>query len=189
MATPSELSQVARALNYDKQGSVSQVSISATVGVTSVGIGTTLPRYTLEVGAVGAAGTSLWVNGDARITGILSVGTATITLDPTTNKVHVGTGITLDANTGNIELSGSVVATTAVVATSGITSSTRLQVGAGGTVFTTHDNGNVGIHSAIPQYPLDVNGSINSLTDVKIDGVSVLTTASDDATALAIALG
>ena len=56
MATPSELSQVARALNYDKQGSVSQVSISATVGVTSVGIGTTLPRYTLEVGTDGAQG-------------------------------------------------------------------------------------------------------------------------------------
>jgi len=183
MATPSELSQVARALNYDKQGDISQVSISATVGVTSVGIGTTLPRYTLEVGSVGAAGTSLWVNGDARITGILSVGTATITLDPSTNKVHVGTGITLDANTGNIEVTGSVVATT------GITSSTRLEVGAGGTIFTTHDNGNVGIHSATPEYPLDVNGSINSSTDVKIDGVSVLTTASDDATALAIALG
>ena len=182
MATPSELSQVARALNYDKQGSVSQVSISATVGVTSVGIGTTLPRYTLEVGAVGAAGTSLWVNGDARITGILSVGTATITLDPNTNKVHVGTGITLDANTGNIELSGSVVATT------GITSSTDLQIGIGGTILTTHNN-RVGINSVTPEYTLDVGGDINSSTDVKIDGVSVLTTASDDATALAIALG
>lgn len=183
MATPSELSQVARALNYDKQGGVSQVSISATVGVTSVGIGTTLPRYTLEVGSVGAAGTSLWVTGDARITGILSVGTATITLDPTTNKVHVGTGITLDANTGNIEVTGSIVATT------GITSSTKLEVGAGGTVFTTHDNGNVGINSSLPAYQLDVRGDINSSTDVKVNGVSVLTTASDDATALAIALG
>ena len=36
---------------------------------------------------------------------------------------------------------------------------------------------------------LDANGSINSSTDVQIDGVSVLTTASDEAIALAIALG
>ena len=98
MAFPSELSQVARALNYDKQGNISQVSISATVGVTSVGIGTTLPRYTLEVGAVGAAGTSLWVNGDARVTGILSVGQGTITLDPNENKITVGTAATIDSD-------------------------------------------------------------------------------------------
>ena len=97
MAFPSELSQVARALNYDKQGNISQVSISATVGVTSVGIGTTLPRYTLEVGAVGAAGTSLWVNGDARVTGILSVGQGTITLDGTSNQITVGAAATIDA--------------------------------------------------------------------------------------------
>jgi hypothetical protein len=97
MAFPSELSQVARALNYDKQGNVSQVSISATVGVTSVGIGTTLPRYTLEVGAVGAAGTSLWVNGDARVTGVLSVGQGTITIDGTTNTINVGSATTIDS--------------------------------------------------------------------------------------------
>ena len=96
MAFPSELSQVARALNYDKQGDVSQVSISATVGVTSVGIGTTLPRYTLEVGAVGAAGTQLYVNGDARVVGVLSVGSGTITLDPNENKITVGTAATID---------------------------------------------------------------------------------------------
>ena len=98
MAFPSELSQVARALNYDKQGDVSQVSISATVGVTSVGIGTTLPRYTLEVGAVGAAGTQLYVNGDARVVGILSVGSGTITLDPNENKITVGTAATIDSD-------------------------------------------------------------------------------------------
>ncbi len=43
----------------------------------------------------------------------------------------------------------------------------------------------VGIGSEIPNYKLDVNGDINSTTDVKIKGTSVL----DDATALAIALG
>ena len=71
---------------------------------------TTNPRYQLEVGSVGAGGTQLWVNGDARITGILSVGTATITLDPTSNKVQIGTGITIDATTNTIEVAGSKIA-------------------------------------------------------------------------------
>ena len=35
---------------------------------------------------IGTAGTDLLVNGNARITGILSIGTATITLDPTSNS-------------------------------------------------------------------------------------------------------
>ena len=38
-------------------------------------------------------------------------------------------------------------------------------------------------------YALDVHGTINSNTDVQINGVSITTTASGDATALAIALG
>ena len=38
--------------------------------LSNVGIGTTNPRFALEVGAVGASGTSLLVNGNARITGI-----------------------------------------------------------------------------------------------------------------------
>jgi len=96
MAIPSELSQVARALNFNKESNISQVSISATVGITSVGIGTTLPRYTLEVGAIGAAGTSLWVNGDARVTGVLSVGQGTVVIDGNNNSIKVGTAATID---------------------------------------------------------------------------------------------
>lgn len=38
----------------------------------SVGIGTTRPRFSLEVGSVGASGTSLYVNGNIRSTGIIS---------------------------------------------------------------------------------------------------------------------
>jgi hypothetical protein len=68
----------------------------------SVGIGTTNPRFTLEVGAVGASGTSLWVNGNARVTGILTVGSSSIVLDGNANKILVGSGISLDGNTGII---------------------------------------------------------------------------------------
>jgi len=70
--------------------------------LSSVGIGTTNPRFTLEVGAVGASGTSLYVNGDARVTGILTVGSSSISLNGFTNEITVGAGITISGNTGII---------------------------------------------------------------------------------------
>ena len=49
----------------------------------------------------------------------------------------------------------------------------------------------VGINTTAPtgSYALDVHGTINSNTDVQINGVSITASASGDATALAIALG
>ena len=49
----------------------------------------------------------------------------------------------------------------------------------------------VGINTTAPtgSYALDVHGTINSNTDVQINGVSISATALADATALAIALG
>ena len=49
----------------------------------------------------------------------------------------------------------------------------------------------VGINTTAPtgSYALDVHGTINSNIDVQINGTSVLTSAQNDAVALAIALG
>ena len=47
----------------------------------------------------------------------------------------------------------------------------------------------VGIGTTNPAHKRDVYGAINSTDDVKINGTSVLTTAENDAVALAIALG
>ena len=49
----------------------------------------------------------------------------------------------------------------------------------------------VGFNTTAPtlSYALDVHGTINSNTDVQINGTSILTTAQNDAVALAIALG
>ena len=49
----------------------------------------------------------------------------------------------------------------------------------------------VGINTTAPtgSYALDVQGTINSNTDVQVNGVSITATALADATALAIALG
>ena len=64
------------------------------------------------------------------------------------------------------------------------TASQPLQVTGGAYV-----SGSVGIGTTNPQYKLDVAGDINTSTDVKINGVSVITTSSNDAVLLAIALG
>ena len=69
-------------------------------------------------------------------------------------------------------------------ATSTGTGLQRLQVDGGAYV-----SGSVGIGTTSPQYTLDVGGDINTSTDVKIDGISILTTSNNDAVALAIALG
>ena len=47
----------------------------------------------------------------------------------------------------------------------------------------------VGINSVGPAFTLDVDGDSNATGTVRQAGISVLTTASGDATALAIALG
>ena len=96
-------------------GNFTNVNVSGTITYDDVtrldSLGFSTFRSGLEVNT-GTATTALLVNGDARITGILSVGTETITLDPTANKIQIGTGITLDANTNSIEVGGSKIADT-----------------------------------------------------------------------------
>jgi hypothetical protein len=69
----------------------------------NIGIGTTVSRYPLEIGStVGTSGTSLWVNGDARVTGILTIGSSSVTINGYDDIISVGTGITMFGNTGII---------------------------------------------------------------------------------------
>jgi len=58
---------------------------------------------------VGGATTALIVNGDARITGILTIGTSSLTLDGQNNTIKIGTGITL-TETGSANYSGVITA-------------------------------------------------------------------------------
>jgi hypothetical protein len=81
---------------------VSNEHITVDITHSRVGIGTTLPRFKLEVGSVGTSGTSLHVNGDARISGILTVGSSSITLDGSGNRITVGSGVTINGNSGTI---------------------------------------------------------------------------------------
>ena len=123
------------------------------VGVAnSVGIGTTSPTADWTVD----------VHGDARVTGILSVGQSG------------GSQIGDDLVVRNIKATG-------ISTFQGVTN-----IGVGGTTLTgITTNSRIGINSTAPNYNLDVGGIINSSTDVRINGSSVL----DEAIAMAIALG
>ena len=57
---------------------------------------------TFNTVVAGSATTALVVTGDTRITGILTVGTGSITLNGSTDIIRVGTGITINGATGAI---------------------------------------------------------------------------------------
>ena len=67
--------------------------------------GITTLSSSAATGAVktGMGNTALIVEGHGRITGVLTVGQSSITLDGSSNKVQVGAGITLDAANGVIK--------------------------------------------------------------------------------------
>ena len=131
------------------------ISVHDTTGkvglANSVGIGTTSPTADWTVD----------VHGDARVTGILSVGQSG------------GSQIGDDLVVRNIKATG-------ISTFEGVTN-----IGVGGTTLTgITTNSRIGINSTAPNYNLDVGGIINSSTDVRINGSSVL----DEAIAMAIAL-
>ena len=172
---------------YTYLGAGSTTTLSAPIWSTTsagintlrnVGLGTTNPRFALEVGAVGASGTSLYVNGDARVTGIVTIGPASITLNGISNIINVGSGVTINGSTGTINatsinlggttLTGSAV--TSITAGSGISvnSSTgnvtiTATGGGGSSQFVTtsagiHTLSNVGIGTTNPTSALTVTG-------------------------------
>jgi len=100
------------------QGTVAAEWRKTSVGIFNtspkVGVGTTATNYQLEVGYAGLAGTTLFVHGDARITGILSVGQGTVAIDGSTNEIRVGSGIIINGQSG-------IITATAISATSGFT--------------------------------------------------------------------
>ena len=101
---PSELSETCTGTNL----TVSNLSVTGIATyedvkhVDSLGISTF--RSGLEV-RTGTATTALLVQGDARVTGILTVGTSSITLDGSDNSINVGTAITISGDTGKIQAS------------------------------------------------------------------------------------
>ena len=62
-------------------------------GITTLGSSNGIGTVTIGIGT-----TALFVEGNARVTGILTVGTASITIDGTNNKIKCGSGVTIDSS-------------------------------------------------------------------------------------------
>ena len=79
------------------------VSIAGTLTYEDVKNVDSIGIITARSGAIiqtGAATTALVVEGDARVTGILTIGTSSLTLDGNNNTVQVGSGLTLGHTVG-----------------------------------------------------------------------------------------
>jgi hypothetical protein len=101
--------------------------------LTFIGIGTSTPGYTLEVGDQGDTGLDLVVNGMSKFTGLTTVSSINVT------GILTASNATLtDANVS-----------------AGIVTATNLQVG---TALTTASN-NVGVGTAVPRAKLDIEGA------------------------------
>jgi hypothetical protein len=103
----------------------------------NVGIGTSVPRFNLELGAIGTSSTSLYVNGTSRFIGLVTTGNVVV------GGMLTSTSFRLDGSSSNIR--------------AGIVTTTTLNVGTGGTVITT-DSTSVGIGTTSPRAKLDIEG-------------------------------
>ena len=133
----------------------------------------------INVGGAATVGGALTVTGNAYFNG----------------NVDIGGDLTFDeVNARNLNITGIATlgfSTAANAYVAGITTSSLLHVGMGATMVKVQGTPatRVGINSVGPAFTLDVDGDINSTGTIRQAGTSVLTTASGDATALAIALG
>ena len=133
----------------------------------------------INVGGAATVGGALTVTGNAYFNG----------------NVDIGGDLTFDeVNARNLNITGIATlgfSTAANAYVAGITTSSLLHVGMGATMVKVQGTPatRVGINSVGPAFTLDVDGDSNATGTVRQAGISVLTTASGDATALAIALG
>ena len=168
----------------------------------NVGAAATITGISTFTGAAKFASTSrfeksLLVGEDLNVGGASTVGGAlTVTGNAYFNgNVDVNGDLTFDeVNARNATITGIATvgfSTSANAYVAGITTSSLLHVGMGATMVKVQGTPatRVGINSVGPAFTLDVDGDINSTGTVRQAGTSVLTTASGDATALAIALG
>ena len=111
-----------------------------------------------------------------------------MTVSGTANEIVTsasGQAITV-ALPDNVIVGGGLTVTTDLTVSGVSTFNGVTNIGVGGTTLTgITTNSRIGINSTAPNYNLDVGGIINSSTDVRINGSSVL----DEAIAMAIALG
>jgi hypothetical protein len=122
---------------------------------------------------IGVAGTNLIVNGDARITGILTIGTSSITLNGNSNTIKIGTGVSITNN--RIDLVG-ILSATSINATSinatGVSTFNNVVVGAATTALVV--NGNTTVTGIASIKDLVVTNSVRGSAIDVIDTNSIV---------------
>ena len=157
---------------------------SLTADDITVSIGATVSKD-LNVGGATTVGGALTVTGTSYFNGNAEFG----------GNVDITGDLTYDeVNARNLNISGIATvgfATVGNMTVAGMTTTSLLNVGFGATMVKVQGTPatRVGINSVGPAFTLDVDGDSNVTGTVRQAGTSVLTTASGDATALAIALG
>ena len=194
-----------------KLGIANATSLNVTTGFSTVqsltatdltvSIGATVTKD-LNVGAAATVGAALTVSGSSKLqdvqvgSALTVVGVSTFTGNAYFNgNVDINGDLTYDeVNARNLNISGIATlgfATAGNAYVSGMTTTHLLNVGFGATMVKVQGTPatRVGINSIGPAFTLDVDGDSNVTGTIRQAGTSVLTTASGDATALAIALG
>ena len=128
--------------------------------LTRVGIGTTRPRFVLEVGSVGTGLTDLYVNNRSIFDGPINANSSLVV-----SGIFTSTSFRLDSSTSNIR-AGIVTATTSVVNSSFTV----------GTAFTVTSSGNIGFGVLSPTEQIDINRRVKFKS--YYEGVSALSVAS-----------
>ena len=119
--------------------------------LTFVGIGTSVPNYTLEVGSVGDGGISLYVNNTAQFANLLDANNARVT------GILTAASVNLDGGTVNV----------------GITTTQTLFVGAAGTALAATTS-SIGIGTLSPRAKFDIEGHARFKTySENVEGLSV----------------
>ena len=156
-----------------------QVTINASGGVSSQWVTNGAGIHTLSNVGIGTTNptSKLHVVGDARITGILTIGTSSIVIDGTDNKIYVGSGVTISPT--EISIGSNIIGSGGF---SGNASSATFATNAG--VSTYSDNAGIATYATnagIATYATNagiatsVIGGIASVTQLNVSGISTFT--------------
>jgi hypothetical protein len=139
----------------------------------NVGIGTSVPRFNLELGPIGTSSTSLHVNGTSTFIGLV-----------TTGNVFVGGALTAtgsyeinNISSGIIRASSIGIGTTNPITPLQIGTASSLGVPTNGDIFAVTSIGRVGVGTTAPRSQLDVEGTLR--TKITREAVGIATIASN----------
>jgi hypothetical protein len=172
--------------SHQHQDSLPVVSVGSSIlninpsGINVTGI-TTITNASGTV-TIGIGTTALLVEGNARVTGILTVGSSSITLNGITDTINVGTGLTLSSS-GIV--AGVITATSFVGSISGTATSTTNIPNLSGDITSVNTvttlatvNANVGTFgngTAIPSITVNAKGLITGVTTTAVSSGTAIT--------------